>query len=95
MTYRLTTWIIFLLFVRIVVCDASRDEYSLQPAMLNYTDGRNYSYAPSWFVVGLHHMPHLNEYAIDHETNFKGGDNDEARAYYNSLLGKVFNFVYL
>ena len=55
--------------------------------MLNYTDGRNYTYSPSWFVVILHRMPHFNEYAINHEADFDGGNSDEAKAYQNSLIG--------
>lgn len=66
---------------------AIEEGYDLKPALLNYTDERNYTYSPSWFVSALHHMPHLNEFAIDHETKFQGGNNDNSEAYYKSLIG--------
>merc|ERR1719498_463497 len=79
--------VISFLFSTTVLGDSNGQDYSLHSAMLNYTDGRNYTYSPSWFVVILHRMPHFNEYAINHEADFDGGNSDEAKAYQNSLIG--------
>ena len=68
--------------------DSVQDGYELETSMLNYTDNGNYTYHPSWFVKALHHMPHLNEYAInDRKAQFHGGDNAEVDTYYMSIIG--------